>query len=76
LNKRGKLCGRTEQVQTDIPFQVRALSWMAPPDENINYECFGYRVARWLILRPKIPIWAYFGGLGMENVGILCGHLV
>jgi hypothetical protein len=27
----------------------------------------GARVARWLILRPKIPI---LEGLGMENVGI------
>jgi hypothetical protein len=23
---------------------------------------FGFRAARWFILRPKIPIWVYFGG--------------
>jgi hypothetical protein len=22
-----------------------------------------WRVARWFLLEPKIPIWAYFGGL-------------
>jgi phage terminase large subunit-like protein len=26
------------------------------------------RVARWFIYRPKIPIWVYLEGLGMENV--------
>jgi hypothetical protein len=28
------------------------------------------RVARWFILRPKIPIWVHLGGLGIEKVGI------
>jgi hypothetical protein len=25
-------------------------------------------------LRPKIPIWVYFGGHGMENFGIFYSH--
>jgi hypothetical protein len=34
------------------------------------------RVARWFVLKPKIPIWANFGGgVGMENVVIFYNHL-
>jgi hypothetical protein len=33
------------------------------------------RVARWYIFRAKIPIWVYFGGLEMINIGIFYGHL-
>jgi hypothetical protein len=35
-------------------------------------------VARWYISKPKILIWIHtyiFEGLGMENIGILYGHL-
>jgi hypothetical protein len=35
------------------------------------------RVARWFILRPKIPIWVYFGSPGMETlVYIFYSHLI
>jgi hypothetical protein len=34
------------------------------------------RVARWFILKPKIPIWEFFEGLGMEILKkISYGHL-
>jgi hypothetical protein len=32
-------------------------------------------VARWYFFVPKIPIWVYLGRLGLENVGILDGHM-
>jgi hypothetical protein len=35
----------------------------------------GSRVARWFILTPKISIWVYLEGLGMENIGIFYDHL-
>jgi hypothetical protein len=34
------------------------------------------RVARWFILRPKFQFGYSLEGLGMENVGIIYGHLV
>jgi hypothetical protein len=34
------------------------------------------RVARWFVFKPKFPIWVNFGGLAMENHGILYAHLV
>jgi hypothetical protein len=33
------------------------------------------RVARWFILKPKIPVKVSFGGLLIENVDIFFGHL-
>jgi hypothetical protein len=33
------------------------------------------RVARWFAYKPKIPIWVYFESLGIENVGIIYGHM-
>jgi hypothetical protein len=34
------------------------------------------RIARWYILKQKIPFWVNFGWLLMEDVGIFYGHLV
>jgi hypothetical protein len=36
----------------------------------VEQRSVGARVARWFILRPKIPIGVYFGGLWMKNFGI------
>jgi hypothetical protein len=36
----------------------------------------GYRVARWYIFKPKIPVWINFEGRAMEDLGIFYGHLV
>jgi hypothetical protein len=32
-----------------------------------------FRVARWYICKPKVQIWVFWGGLGIENVGIFYG---
>jgi hypothetical protein len=35
-----------------------------------------FRVARWFIFKPKIPIWVNFGGtFGVWKMFIFCGHL-
>jgi hypothetical protein len=34
------------------------------------------RVYQMVYLTPKIPIWVYLEGLGMETVGIFYGRLV
>jgi hypothetical protein len=39
-----------------------------------NPECT--RVARWFINKPKIHVGYILEGFGIDNVGILCGHLV
>jgi hypothetical protein len=33
------------------------------------------RVARWFILKPKIPIWVNFGGSLIGNVDLCYDHL-
>jgi hypothetical protein len=34
-----------------------------------------FRVARWFLFKPKIPIWKILDGLRLENVDIFYGHL-
>jgi hypothetical protein len=36
---------------------------------------FGFRVARWFVFKPKIPIWVNFEGLRLQIVDIFYGHL-
>jgi hypothetical protein len=41
----------------------------------LDRHLFQTRVARWPILKPKIPIWVNFVGFVTEDVGIFYGHL-
>jgi hypothetical protein len=40
-----------------------------------THGMYEFRVARWFVFKPKIPIWVNFWDLRWENVDIFYGHL-